>query len=88
MRPALSALPPEAADQVLKNVGRASRVADQVAQTVSPEAANGLTNAVRDAFVNGAQTGLRVVAVLAAVTAMVVAWQHPAGADAPSDAGH
>ena len=88
VRPALTSLPPEAAEQVLKNVGRASRVADQVAQTVGPDAANGLTSAVRDAFVNGAQTGLRVVALLAVLTAAVVAWQHPAGVGEPSDDGH
>ncbi len=88
VRPSLSALPPDAAEQVLKNVGRAGRVAQQVATTAGPEAATGLTDAVSSAFVNGAHAGLRSVAVLAACTALVVAWQHPSSVDAPTGTGH
>ncbi len=77
VRPSLSALPPDAAEQVLKNVGRASSVAKELGTTAGAQAADGLTEAVRTAFVNGAHAGLRVVAVIVALTAVMVAWRHP-----------
>ena len=88
VRPSLSALPADAAGRVLKSVGQANGVVQQVAQASGTEAANGLTDAVRSAFVNGAHAGLRSVAVLAAVTALVVAWKHPPSVETPAEAGH
>jgi EmrB/QacA subfamily drug resistance transporter len=84
VRPSLGALPAPAADQVLKSVGRAQGVIAQAG--LDAETGNTVLTAVRSAYVDGAHTGLRIVAVIVALTAVIVARKHPAHVDAPTSA--
>ncbi|MCC6434943.1 MAG: MFS transporter [Acidimicrobiales bacterium] len=84
---ALDQLPPEAADQARRNVGRAVQVADQLRAT-DPAAADRFLHGVRDAFVSGGQTGLRVAAAVALVVAVLQAWKYPDGNDVTGAQGH
>jgi len=85
--PALAALPPEAADQAKRNVGRATTVAQTLAKQVGQERADGFLEAVRTAFVDGGHVGLRVSAGVALFVALLLAWRYPSQVDAPVGAG-
>ncbi|MEZ5235596.1 MAG: MFS transporter [Acidimicrobiales bacterium] len=84
---ALTALPPEAAEQAQRNVGRAMQVAEGLRST-SPAQAEGFVSSIRDAFVAGGQSGLRVAAVVALIVAGLQAWKYPAGNDVTAGHGH
>jgi EmrB/QacA subfamily drug resistance transporter len=88
VRDALAALPPEAAEQASRNVGRAAQVAEQLKASGGAGQADGLLAAVRDAFVSGGQTGLRVAAVVALLVAVLQAWRYPDGNDVTALPGH
>jgi MFS transporter, DHA2 family, multidrug resistance protein len=86
MRPLVANLPPSAAEQVLKGVGRGQIVVAQVRQTAGDDAANALLKSVRSAFLDGAHNGLRVAAVVVVLTALMVGLRHPKHVDAPTGA--
>lgn len=66
---ALDVLPPEAADQARRNVGRAAELAGQLRGTLGAERADQLLQAVKDAFVSGGQAGMRVALAMGIVQA-------------------
>jgi EmrB/QacA subfamily drug resistance transporter len=72
---ALATLPPDAAREAHKNVGRATGVAERMAASGGDGRA--LLTAVREAFVDGFHTGLRISAALVLVGAAFVAWRLP-----------
>jgi hypothetical protein len=82
---ALGTLPPEAAEQARKNVGRATGVAEQMAAGGGD--GESLLAAVREAFVDGAHVGLRLAAGLVLLGALFVAWRLPSG-DPPPQPTH
>jgi Na+/melibiose symporter-like transporter len=77
VKSALAGLPPAAADQASKNVGRATRVAQELSAQGHPEEGARFLHAVRQAFIDGAHVGLRVTAVLALCGAAFIAWRLP-----------
>ena len=79
--PALAALPPDAADQARRNVGRAASVAQQLAAQAGQDQANGFLRAVRQAFVEGGQTGFRVAGGLSLFVAVLLGWRYPTTGD-------
>ena len=81
LAPTLAGLPGEAAEQAGKNVGRATRVAEELAA----QGGDGtFLDAVRGAFVDGARVGLRVAAVLILLGAVYIARQFPSDDPVPA----
>lgn len=78
----LAALPPEAADAARDNVAKALGVAQSVGAQGGD--GDGLVTSIREAFVAGGQTGLRIGAALIAVAAVIVVSQIP---DRPAPGG-
>ena len=85
---ALDALPPEAAEQARRNVGRATGVAKQLAGQIGQDKADGFLHAVREAFVAGAHVGFRVSAAVAVFVALLLAWRFPKNTPVVGGAGH
>jgi EmrB/QacA subfamily drug resistance transporter len=81
----LDSLPPELAELARDNVGKALAVAQQARATLGDEAAQGLTDAVRQSFVDGSHVALRLSAVLVAIASAVVITRLPK--HEPAEAG-
>jgi EmrB/QacA subfamily drug resistance transporter len=77
IEPALAALPPEAAEQASRNVGRAVGVAEQLRATIGDRAGDEFLVAVRDAFVTGGHLGLRLAAAIAVAVGASFVFAYP-----------
>lgn len=82
----LSVLPPQAADAARDNVAKALGVA----KGVSSQGGDGdaLVISIREAFVAGGQTGLRIAAALIAIAGVIVVSQIPDRPAAPGGPAH
>ncbi|MEZ5217945.1 MAG: MFS transporter [Ilumatobacteraceae bacterium] len=85
---ALAQLPTALAEQAQRNVGRAAQVAEGLRAQSGDGAADGLLAAVRSAFVDGGQTGLRVAALVALLVGVAQAVFYPDGNDVTATPGH
>ena len=83
---ALTELPPELAEIARRNVGKAFQAVGMLGQQ-DPQAAGVLAGEVRQAFVDGMHTGLRVGAVVVLVGAVVLA-RRLRGVDVTTDHVH
>jgi EmrB/QacA subfamily drug resistance transporter len=75
--PALAALPPDIAALAKDNVGKALAVAEQASGSLGAERAAQLTASIQQSFVDGAHVGLRIAAVIVAVSGSVVVARLP-----------
>lgn len=87
LSPALAQLPAEAKEIATRNVAGALRVAEIVGQQSGPEAAAEFTTAVRQSFVDGIHSALRVAAIVVVIGAGVVGRRIP-DADPHAGAAH
>ena len=85
---ALAELPPEAAAQAGRNVGRAAEVAAQLRTTMGDGPADAFLAAVKDAFVAGGHAGMRVSGFVALAVGLLLRWKYPDGNDVTVTAGH
>ena len=84
--PSDTELPPALAEIARRNVGKAFQAVGQLAGT-DPQAAGVLLGEVRQSFVDGMHTGLRVGALVVLVGAAVLAWRLR-GVDVATDHVH